>query len=289
MEKFKISSQECQILLSLAKSSSLREAADLVDCDAGGLLRKVQQLASKFGVVQKVNRKWILTQDGEAIARWTQDSIKRQNELLGQNLTIRIASTTWFAESVLISSVEKLRKDIRNLEKVQVLIPEKKLEKSILDGDCDFVIVCHPPEDPSIAHSVVREEPWTLVVSKELAELHKLNTNSITLNDLQEIPFVHHLELNPETFLPKDFKIKYGIISTNSLIAARSAMINNLGWSYVPKGLVLSELKSKKLLPVKYNFKMDRKICIWWLRGGRQGKLYSSILKSWIESSCSKF
>lgn len=289
MEKFIISSEECLILTALAKTSSLREAARLLGCDAGGLLRKVQYLGEQHGVVQKINGKWVLTQEGVALVGWTQESIARQKELLESNLTIRIATTTWLAEQVLIPGVEHLKKSIPKLQKVQFINPEKNFEKSLLEADCDFAVVCHPPNDPSIAHSQIRDEPWSIVMSRFLAEKHQLKPHTMTIEDLQDIPFVHHQDLNPESFLPRDFAIQQSSFSANNLISIRSALVHNLGWSFVPKALVLNDLESKHLFSFDPHLKMDRKICVWWARGARQGKRNNSIFCRWVAESCSKF
>lgn len=288
MEKFLLSSDECLALVALAKSSSLREAARLLNCDAGGLLRKVQHLAAHFGVVQKVNGRWVLTLEGHALVGWTQENITRQKELLESNLTIKIAATTWFAEQVLIPNATQLKKNNPNLRKVKFVVPEKKFETSLLDADCDFAVVCHPPEDPSIAHSQILDEPWSIIISKVLANKYSIRLHTLKLENLQEVPFINHKDLNPEVFLPKDFKLNLGDYSTNSLIGVRSAVVNNLGWSFVPSALVLKELENNKLIALNSHFKMGRKICVWWARGGHQGKQHSSMICRWAKDACSK-
>jgi DNA-binding transcriptional LysR family regulator len=259
-----------------------------LNCDAGGLLRKVQLLGAQHGVVQKINRKWVLTQEGHALLGWMQEGIVQQRAILESKLTVRIASTVWFTEQVLSPAIGQLVKLIPNIQNIDFIDPENEYEESLLNADFDFAIVCHPPDDPSISHSQIREEPWSVIVSKMLLEKYNRSAQ-IGLYDLQEIPFIRHRNLNPESILPIDFAVKVSGFSFNNLIGVRSAVINNYGWSIVPTALVLTEVENKKICTLDHKFKMGRKICVWWARGSKEGKRHNSMICRWVKEACANF
>lgn len=288
MDQYPISSDDCLILLAIKNSRSLREAANLLDCDVSGLQRKVQKIADEQSFLVKVDRKWRLTETGLLLVGWTQETILSQKKLLNSNNVLRIASTSWLSERLLMPETSVLLTRLGKSFEIQYSIPERGFERALIEGDCDFVVVCHPPENPSIAHKQISTEKWTIAVSKTLAEKFFEKQKKIDVTDLLPLPFIRHHDLNPNTILPLDLQTEAKtLVSCDNLIGVRAALKSGLGWSFVPTTLIKEELLSGLILEVQSNEKMDRKVCLWWLRSSAQAKKNSSLMSKWVLDACS--
>lgn len=288
MDKYLISSDDCLILLALHNSSSLREAARNLDCDPGGLLRKVQKIASEHDVLRKNQGRWELTNKGLALVSWTQENILGQKRLLLSETTIRIAATTWFAERLLIPEVLTLHRQLKTTD-IQFSIPDSGFESALLEGDCDFVVVCHPPENPAIAHKRICQEKWSLVISEPLFKKNFSGRKGVTLQDFLQLPFIQHHGMNSAATLslesppPNMF-----FASMDNLIGVRSALIHGAGWSFVPTLLVKEEIENGSLIEIEHRTKMDRNVCLWWQRNSIRARQRASQLESWLSKVCAK-
>ncbi|MES2769199.1 MAG: LysR family transcriptional regulator [Bdellovibrionota bacterium] len=285
MDKFVVSSDDCLILKALKDSKSLREAAQLLGCDPAGLARRVQHISSKHGFVQKVNNRWQITSRGMDLVAWTESSILSQKKIFSSNDSLRIASTMWFGEEVLIPNLSKLKDFFNEDISVSLSVPDEGFELSLVSGNVDFVVACHPPENPEIAHKQITEEKWILIAPVSWKKNIKSKSENI-LEFLKDKPFISHRDINVDLFL-SGAAIKKSDISINNLIGIRSAVCANLGWSLVPKILVDRHLKNNELIEIPYEIPtQDRKVCVWWLRNRDGLKRQSSKISSWIEEVC---
>jgi len=272
MEKFLISSDDCLILKAFKESSSLREAAKSLNRDPAGLARRVQTISTDYGFLQKINGRWSLTPSGLDLVVWTEESIQSQAEALAKNDRIRIGSTMWFAEEVLVPNLPTLQKELTRNCQIQISTPSH-FERALLEGNLDFVIVCHPPETPEIEHKQIAQEEWVVIIPtkwtiKEFAELLKR-------------PFIRHRALNTDLFFSSN--LSFSDLEFDNLISIRSAVARGLGWSVVPRLCVDSYLTSGIIKLVNYKVDIhDRRICLWWLRSRRNLKKKSSLLNTWL-------
>lgn len=283
MEKYPISPEDCLILLAVKESTSLREAARTLNCDPAGLLRKVQRLSKDYGLLQKIHGRWALTSQALPLVVWTQESILSQKKALRGERTLRIASTTWFAERVLIPHLNSFTKS-GDRTTFQFLVPDKNFEQTLMEGDCDFVVVCHPPENPAIGYKQILKEPWSVVVAPKLLSQKR---GTLLLQDLHKIPFVRHKDVNPMALFPEDLNLEMSAsLTIDNLVGIRSAVIHGLGWSFVPTALVGEELAKGELKQIGDRYELDRKICLWWLRGSFEGQKNLRTITSWVRHSC---
>lgn len=284
MDRYIISPENCLVLVAVKNSSSLREAARHLNCDPAGLLRKVQRIAQEHGLLQKIHGRWALTSSAEALVAWTQESILSQNKVLRGARVLRIASTTWFAERILIPKLSKLTKTLEDNWQVQLSAPGNGLEPALLEGSCDFIVSCHPPENPMIAHKQIMAEPWSVIVAPQLLSAKK---QALSLRDLEGLPFIRHTSTNPNALFPHDlpFHIHFKL-SIDNLIGIRAAVQSGLGWSFVPTALVREELANNSLEQVGKRYELDRKICLWWLRGSYESRKSLRSVNTWIREIC---
>lgn len=284
MERFIISPDDCLILKAFKDSNSLREAAALLNCDPAGLTRKVQQISNQYGHIQKVNNRWQLTTRGLDLVAWIESSIQTQKKILHSKSSLRIASTMWFSEELIIPHLPELKKAMGSEINFALSVPNKSFELSLIDGSVDFVIVCHPPENPEIEHRQVSEEKWTIIAPRSWHKETKNLKGHALIQYLKTRPFIRHSDMNHDLFLPElDNPLGSGI-SIDNLIGIRAAVYQGLGWSLVPRILVEHFIKEEKLIDLSYEIPIkDRKICIWWLRNRSDSKKQANKIVTWIK------
>lgn len=282
MDRYLVSTEDCLVLLAIQNASSVRQAAETLHCDPAGLLRKVQRISTDHGLLQKSNGKWTLTEAGLNVARWTRESIQSQKNILQSRLNLRIGSTVWLAEQLLIPNLELLQKEMPFPSRFEFSAARNSFELALLQGEIDFAITCTPPDNPLIAHRQIGQEPWVVAVSKKLVPPHvKLN-----LDSLSNIPFVAHNEINPDLLTngtSTNLKTE-SLIRSDNLTTVRSAIVHGKGWSYVPKALLLSEIRAGHLATFRPEVKMNEKVCLCWLRESQIGRSHSETLKKWVSS-----
>lgn len=286
MDQFVISSDDCLVLKAFRDSSSLREAAQLLGCDPAGLARRVQSISQQYGFLQKVNNRWQLTARGLDLVAWTEASIQSQRKILLEKARLRVASTMWFSEEILIPAAMKLKKILGEDLSLSFSVPDKGFELSLLDGSADFVIVCHPPENPEIEHRQVLEERWVLIVPPTWKKDFKAKDEKNIL-ELSRRPFVRHSEMNHDLFLPDFPELTESGLMLDNLIGIRSAVSQGHGWSLVPEILVRRYLREEKLFQVPYEIPIhDRKVCVWWLRHRFETRRQATKMTAWLKDAC---
>jgi DNA-binding transcriptional LysR family regulator len=210
---------------------------------------------------------------------WVEESIERQKKALLGNQAIRIASTVWIAEQFLIPNLKNLKDKLDQPTNFDFSTPDKKYETHLLEGACDYVIVCHPPDDPAIAHRQLFKEEWIVVVPPSWKEENK----RLTFEDLLKKPFIRHAQVNPDTFGLNSSELTHmNSLIVDNLIAVRSGVSKGHGWSVVPRILVNTHIKERKIAHVSHLIEMDRKLCLWWPRASSGPKKKAVMISSWL-------
>lgn len=275
MENFIISPEDCLILRAFKEASSLREAAKLLNCDPAGLQRKTQRISEEHGLLQKREGRWGLTESGLALVGWVEESITAQKKVVQGNSSIRLATTMWLMELFLIPNLSLLK----NKNPLFISTPDN-VEKELISGACDFVIVCHPPEDPAIAHKQLFKEEWVVIAPASW----KNKNPKLSMESLRSKPFIRHASMNPDIFSFEDLSANTAL-TVDSLIGVRAGVLQGLGWSVVPKILVYDLIKEKKLVAIDHPIEMDRKMCVWWLRRRADSKRLSSSICQFLSDA----
>lgn len=286
MKTFLVSSDDCLILKAFKDTSSLREAAANLQCDPAGLARRVQFISSQHGFLQKVNNRWQLTSKGLELVAWTEASLQSQARLLQQEAKFRLATTMWFSEEVLLPYFLEFKKTLNSQSQFLLTVPQKSFELSLQDGSVDCVIACHPPETPDIEHKRVVAEKWSVVIPGIWQKNFKFKRDTL-LTELSRHPFIRHSDINEDLLAPQiQIKTESGLMIDN-LIGVRSAVMQGLGWSIVPRLLVARHIDSGQLaeLPIELNVK-DRKVCVWWLRNRIDISPEANKIAQWIKHVC---
>lgn len=282
MNQFHISPEDCVLLKTIHETSSLREAASVLNCDPAGLTRRIQKLSEETGYIQKVGLRWKINSRGLDLIAWVSDAMASQERILNSKQTLRIGTNAWFSEEVLIPNLKSIKNHIDQNSRVHILVPEKNLELSLIEGSLDFVIVCHPPENPEIEHKALMTEDWVIVAPISWESEFAKKTNAFEY--LRSKPCVRHLHLNLDLFLPEFIETKKSDFSFDTLASVKKAVCNGYGWSLVPKFLVENEKQKKTLFYIDYPIAIkDRKVCLWWLRHRSHHKRLALKLTTWLK------
>lgn len=284
MENFLVPPEDCVILKAFRDTKSLREAALLLGCDPAGLARRVQQISNQFGFLQKVGNRWQLTAQGLDLVAWTEASIQSQKKALSAKSALRLASTMWFTEEVLVPELPVLAKTLGPEVRFSISTPAKSLELALLDGSVDFVVACHPPENPEIEHKQMNQERWCIIAPAAWKKFLSGNQREIAA-ELKSHPFVRHRDMNPDVFLPEfEAEIMNAPLTIDSLVGVRSAVVEGLGWSFVPSPAVTRYLKNKSIMEVPFKFDVrNRHICVWWLRNRYDSRRMAGKICAWAK------
>ena len=285
MLSYSISPEDCLLICAFRETSSLREAARVLNCDPSSLVRKVQRISSEHGLIKKVNGRWSVTEKGKAAIRWAEESILSQQTALDERPRVRIATQTWISERIVIPNLNSLTTVTHNKFDWFILTPAKNLDEEIMSGQADLAIACHPPFDPSVALRRVAVEKWIVVVPNPwVNSLQGLSAVEIR-KELASKTFIRHSEINPYSLLGTELTPGPSI-HLDHLVGVRSALLSGLGWSCVPSFLVQRELdsgnlKAIKSIPVHY----EGSLFVWWLRERRDIQSLAKKTCSWMEAS----
>jgi len=281
MENYPISPEDCLILRAFKSVKSLREAAQVLNCDPAGLTRKVSQISRQYGLIQKVENRWKLTAKGIDIVAWTEASILSQKQVFNDRGQCRIASTMWLNEVLLIPHFRSLDSLFDSKTSFSFHVPENSFEKNLIEGSADFAIVCHAPETPEIEHRRIITEEWIVAVPKSY-DLKKIKS----IDHLCKKTFIRHSQLNTDLFIENlAHKLMNESMMIDHIIGIRAAMLEGLGWSIVPKISIKTLLEKGELKEFSIQINTsDRHICLWWLRHNRQAMKAAPKIQSWLKN-----
>lgn len=288
MNDYLISPEFGTILRAIHQSQSLREAAKILHCDPAGLFRKVKTISEKHDLFHKINGKWSLSPRGYSFLAWCEESMLSQRKALQSKTVIRLCSTTWFMEEMIIPSLKRIEQNNFDYSQIILTTPDQSFEESLRSGRVDFVMACHAPYDPSISFKKIALEKWVVVVPRHYQKYIKNKKIEEIESFLKTKNFIQHHDLNPHTLFSWNQNELNRFIVVDHLIGVRSAVMNNLGWSVVPRILVQSHLSRFELIEVsEMTPTLKNDICIWWLRNRTdlkaKVKIFSNLIKMKLE------
>jgi DNA-binding transcriptional LysR family regulator len=281
MIEFPIPPDYCLIVNAFSQASTLRGAAQLLNTDPAGLVRKVQRISAEYGFLQKVGNRWAVTESGRRVAQWTDEIIHSQRKLRDERPRLRIAAFTWLAEEMLIPEFGRLDSAFESKYSWSFKMVASDLEQELIQSRSDFVITGHAPKDPAVAHKRITTYPWVVVIPYSWKKLVTGLSGADLTEFLQTQPFVWHSATNPEQIL--DFRPKYSCgLAVDGVIGLRSAVVNGLGWSALPAMSVKSFISENKLHQLELRTHIKDEVSIWWLRARRDAAQLAKPISKWV-------
>jgi DNA-binding transcriptional LysR family regulator len=276
MAKFKISSGDCELLEGLERAGSIRELASHLRRDESVISRQVKALAEIFPVLEKRDKRWVLTAAGKRLTQWTRDTAESQSMILASQTTLTVATTREFSAKILIPNIKSL---IKKRDVIfSVLTSDDGIENELLSGRADVGIDCGRPEDPNIKFKIVLPEPYVVTACPDFLGRHDIRVKENLLNTphlrFKRDPAVGLLELKVE--LPNIAG------SFNDLGSVRAACLAGLGWATLPRYTVQNEIAVGALKAIPGWTIQPRSFGVWWRRGQPSLEVWANETISWL-------
>ena len=281
MTNYLIAPEDCQIVHKFRSAKSLRSVAEELNCDPSGLLRKVHRIASDHNLLLKVNGKWELTKKGHAVAKWVDESLLSQKQAISASDSMKIGTTTWFSEQLIVPSLTKLKEELPDTKDFHILTPGNP-EQALLNYEVDFNITCYIPNDPLISYKKIRKEKWVVVVPKKWATKLKDAGPEQAIKFLSKQTFIRHPELNLHKVFPQVVNTIENFLVIDHMLGIRSALANGLGWSCIPELLTKSPQFKNSISIVNIPTEHDHEVCLSWLRSRHDIKPICQKLTKWL-------
>jgi DNA-binding transcriptional LysR family regulator len=281
---FVIPPEDCLLALAFRDSTSLREAARRLHCDPATLVRKTKQAAHLHGLLQKIGGRWKLTSKGEKLVRWAEDSIAAQRMAAVEETYLRVATTMWLSERLLIPAFPELTKNFSSRAELHISTAQAGLEADLLAGRCEYVVACDIPSDPLVKFRRVLQENWIVAIPARWAR--DFSRGAFLPKLLASRPFVRHSGLHPEELLDLPTPVRYSPVSCDHLLGIRAAILHGHGWSFVPEILVRTELKNGTIAQLKLPVPLAGKnVTLWWLRTNALAVRHAAEVGAWLQKA----
>jgi DNA-binding transcriptional LysR family regulator len=283
MGSFPVSSEDCLIVRAFRDGASLREAARALACDPSALVRKVQRISAEHDLIQKINGRWAVTAKGMALVRWTEESILSQQAAMNARPRVRITTTTWLSERLVVPRLPELARITRGGYDWLITTPSGGMDEEILGGKCDFALSCFPPLDPAIAYKRVARENWVIVVPGAWKRAVRELSASTAAEFLVAKPFIQHSHLSPDSILGSVQAKQIGSVQLDHLIGVRAAVMSGLGWSCVPRLLVSQELEHGSLETLDFlPTRIEANLFLLWFRERKDLRELAKQICEWV-------
>ena len=281
MDSYLIPTEYCLLVSALRQANTLRATSALLKVDPATLVRKFQKISSEYDLLMKNNQKWVVTEKGHRVAQWFEESVASQKVILEQKPKIRVASYSWLAEQKMIPHFAKLD-SLTNFKfgwEFKTLYSD--YEKELLNGQTDFVVTGHAPNDPLIAFKKLASLDWKVIVPYAWKkEVTGLNEREL-IEYLQKKPYIRFSKINPAN----NFKFDVGELSSlqiDGTIGIRSAVANGLGWASIPAMSASDMLEDKRLFELNLQTLITDHVSLWWLRSRKDAASLAKTLTKWV-------
>ena len=256
---FPISSEETELLVNLKTHITVHALAKIYRRDISVLSRKLAALSKSHPVLNKVNGRWVLTNQGENIVNWAQDSLRSLSKTTLTKENIRIATTREFASRVLAHSLSSLF-DL-NKTAIEIIPDDNGIEELILNGSADFGFDCDAPFDPLIQFKLVADEDMGIVCAPRFSK--KLSDQIISLHPHD---YIHNYRNDLAVFYDLIKKTAEPKLIAHDIATVRALCVQGQGWSFLPWYAVQEEVRGGALVFSLHPKLIRLKYGIWWLR-----------------------
>ena len=261
--RFILSSEESELLLEFETAGTLQKLSEMLYRDQSQVSRMMQKIQSKIPVIEKINRRWQITELGKSYNEATRDYLLSQAAKSRELQYLKIGTNREFAGRVLSADFEKFSK-LFNHSQLRLNSYESGVEKFILNGELDIGIDCERPMQPEISFKTVFSQDVIPVASPQFKKKY--------LKQIQESPLgfltLPHL-LCDRLFPHLLFKTSENEIQVkaafNDIGLTRTTCANGLGWALLPEYSVQKELKSGELVRLSSAY-YSTSYGVWWLR-----------------------
>jgi DNA-binding transcriptional LysR family regulator len=261
-----------KVFMTVATERSFSRAAEILLRSQPAITQAVQKLEREFGeqLLDRTARDLTLTDSGrlvmgfchrfENLERELWDAYAELRDVAAGRLVIGASETTsFYLMPHLVSFRERYPK-----VKVQVRRSRSaRLPAQVIDGDLEFGVVTHDPEDSRLESCVVCKDRLVLVLSPQ----HPLaNREVVSIQDLGEESFIVHNVISPyhDVVASAFQKAKVALnmdIEMPTVDTIRMMVSRNRGVAFLPRVCVEQDLEQGLLKEVKVReLKVEREV-----------------------------
>lgn len=280
LNRFLLSSADCELLLEFEKSDSLLEVAQKVGRDHSAVSRIVKRIADVYPVFEKRAGKWVLTDIGRRVNQATRAAMEAQSHTLKAVSALRIGTNREFASRVMGPDFLLLQREFPNTE-LSIHALHGGTESALLNGQVDLAVDCDRPFSPDIAYRLVVDEPIVPVASPTFLRRH---AQEIAAERYITLPHLLCERLHPDKIFLKTENPMAIAGRFNDIATARAACLAGAGWALLPSYCVDVELNSKALRVLDDRDMGKSKYGVWRLRGRREMKASWDRLVDWLST-----
>lgn len=267
--------EESNLLSELEQGPTLQELSHKLKKDPSVISRDLKRISEKAPVIEKINGRWALTPMGSNMALWAKKISIEQNEILGRDYTLTIATTREFAARILASDFNFFLKDS---VRFKIITCEEGIEEALLKGVADFGFDCGRPHDPLIAFKSIIEEEIVTVISSSFQKKNKIKN----VAELAEEDFIHYTRMSP--LQCKNINVKNAKVASNDIAVIRSLILSHHGWATLPYYAVKEEIAKKSLTIIRGGEIKGYKFGVWYLRGRDSLQPWVKKAEEWLGS-----
>lgn len=243
----------------ISETRNFSKAAELLGYTQSNISMQIKNLEAELGtkLFEYQKRQVIITQTGiELLPLVTKtlenfSEIKTWNQEVEQTGILKIAAP----ESLTISMVAPMLKRFKQkYPQVQIELQNATClhnEETLLRGEVDVAFMMWPsrPSKKLIDHDLGEQEMVLVVPTDSKVSFQKL------LNDRNTQFIINELECSYrnqfETAVWQQHQRQFRTTSLDGIAAIKAAVVNGLGFSYLPLTMVENEIKNQKLRIVK--------------------------------------
>lgn len=264
---------------------SISKASEQLHVAQPAVSQTISDLENYYGITlfNRINRKLILTKEGQTLYKKANEVIKSYNEFeeMAKNKcthpSLKIGVSLTVASIFLPTIIKELKQKTPNVEFAVQINNASVIESEIINGEIDYAIIEGLPSNLKLAYEVLAENELTIVASKN----YKI-PKEISLIDLDSYPLL----LREVGSYSRNYLYNKLNISVSPFIEANSnqTIINNCiegnGIAILPKILVDKYIYEGSLKEVKLsNNKLEAETSLIW----HKNKIFSKDIEKTIK------
>ena len=254
----------------VAELESVSKAAEYLHVAQPSVSQTIKELENYYSVSLfiRANKKLTLTKAGQAILIKAKDTVQSFSDFedsvkkIKEVPEIKIGSSITFTSRAIPDLIHHLKKNIENLKFYLYIDKTLALEEKIINGELDFAIVEGLPTLKNIKFTTFAHDYLYLVAGNDYPIPDKIKLSDITKYEILTREANSNSRKHLEYALAlKGIKLKPTMesVSSNAII---KMVINNLGISLIPRGLVESYIDKKLLRKIDLDVEFKRPLHI---------------------------
>lgn len=258
-DSFLVDSADAILLLAYEKASNLQGVAEALGRNPSVISRRLSRIA-KTGLIEKRENRWVFTERGKNLNRWTKSAIRDQALALQESGELRVGAPREFSARILVPETAEWHVLPSRLRFVTT---DQGVEDLLLARKIDLAFDCGAPYSPEVAFKrVARETFGAYFGSARALKSHGTKTERASLR------YLHYERFDFAEVRRESGWIREPHTVFSDIASIRAALIRDpSAWTILPDYCMETEAGPKTGI-VRANFEPlpPLHFGIWWLR-----------------------